>query len=98
MYADHLREWLREHRVAEAATEAGTETEGETSGSEEMESATKEGTSDRGEERETTKWVNVVELVQLAFRNGVITEEAACQSVVLIPKGGGDYRGMASWR
>ena len=33
-------------------------------------------------------------LVQLAFRDGVITEEAAWQAVVLIPKGGGDYGGI----
>ena len=44
---------------------------------------------DREEERETTKWEKVVELFQLAFRDGVIAEEAAWQAEVLIPKGGG---------
>ena len=42
------------------------------------------------EEKEPTKWYKVVDLVQLEFHGGVITEEAAWQAVVLIPKGGGD--------
>ena len=33
-----------------------------------------------------------MELVQLAFREGVIPEDSACQSVFLIPKGVGNYR------
>ena len=41
-----------------------------------------------------TKWEMVVELVPLAFRNGVLAEESAWQVVVLILKGGGDYRGI----
>ena len=32
--------------------------------------------------------------VRLAFRDGVLPEEAAWLAVVLIPKGGGDYRGI----
>ena len=36
----------------------------------------------------------MVELVQLAFQDGVITEEAAWKAVVLILKGGGEYRGI----
>ena len=35
-----------------------------------------------------------MDLVQIAFQDGAIPEEAACQAVVLIPKGGGDYRGI----
>ena len=35
-----------------------------------------------------------MELVQLAFRDEAIVEEAAWQAVVLIPKGGGGYRGI----
>ena len=50
--------------------------------------------TDGGEERETTKWENVVELLQLAFLYGVIVEEAAWQAVVLVLKEGGDYRGL----
>ena len=36
----------------------------------------------------------MVELVQLAFQDWVIAEEAAWQEVVLISKVGGDYRGI----
>ena len=36
----------------------------------------------------------VVELVHLSFQDGVLTEEAAWQVVVLIPKGGGYYFGV----
>ena len=45
-------------------------------------------------ERETTKWEMVVELVQLAFRDGFLAEEAAWQAVFLILKGVGDYCGI----
>ena len=34
----------------------------------------------------------MVELVQKAFWDGVLSEEAIWQAVVLIPKGDGDYR------
>ena len=36
----------------------------------------------------------VVELVQLAFQDGLIAEGAACQAVVLIPKERGYYCGI----
>ena len=49
---------------------------------------------DRGEVWDPTKWEIVVELVKLAFRDGVLAEEAACQAVVQIPKGGGEYRSI----
>ena len=66
MRAEHLQEWLREHRVEEAAQvkakAAEAEAEVETSGSEERESEAKEGTSDGVEERDPTKWGKVVEL------------------------------------
>ena len=35
-----------------------------------------------------------MELVQTAFRDGDLAEEATWQAVVLIPKGKGDYRGI----
>ena len=35
-----------------------------------------------------------MELVQTAFRDGDLAEEATWQVVVLIPKGKGDYRGI----
>ena len=75
MRAEHLREWLREHIAAEAATEAETGTVGKTLGPEGKERATtKEGMKDGGEERETTKWEKVVELFQPAFQDRVISE------------------------
>ena len=37
-------------------------------------------------------WVRVVELVQTAFRDEDLEEEATWQAVVLIPKGNKDYR------
>ena len=37
----------------------------------------------------------MVELVQTAFRDGDMAEEATWQAVVLIPKGKGDYRGIS---
>ena len=39
-------------------------------------------------------WERVVELIQTAFRDGELAEEATWQAVVLIPKGKGDYRGI----
>ena len=63
-------------------------------GSEERDSKSEEGTSDGVEKRELTKWEKVLELFQLEFRNGVLPEEASWQEVVLIPKGGGYYRGI----
>ena len=33
-----------------------------------------------------------VEMIHTAFREGELAEEAAWRGVVLIPKGGGDYR------
>ena len=90
MRAEDLWEWLREHRAEAVATEADMGAEGETSGSEESKRATKEGKADRGEERYPNKWEKVAEIVQLPSQDGIIAEEAACQAVVLISKGGGD--------
>ena len=39
-------------------------------------------------------WTRVVDLVQLALREGNLAEEATWQAVVLIPKGKNDYRGI----
>ena len=90
MCAEHLQEWLREHRATETTAEAETEAEGETSKTEGRESATKEGIEYGGAEREPTKWDMVVELVQIAFQDGVLADAEAWQAVLLIPKGGGD--------
>ena len=39
-------------------------------------------------------WTRFVDLVQTAFREGELAEEAKWQAVVLIPKGKKDYRGI----
>ena len=39
-------------------------------------------------------WGKVVELTQTAFRDGNLTEEATWQTVVLIPKGKGEFQGI----
>ena len=51
---------------------------------------------DHGERRTEAEenWERVVELVQTAFRDRDLAEEATWQAVVLIPKGKGDYWGI----
>ena len=66
-------------------------------GEKERETATKDGGG--GGERELRNeaeghWERVVELIQTAFRDGELAEEATWQAVVLILKGKGDYRGI----
>ena len=39
-------------------------------------------------------WGKVVEMTQTAFREGKLVEEATWQTVVLIPKGKGGFRGI----
>ena len=39
-------------------------------------------------------WARVVELVQTAFRDGVLDKEATWQAVVLISKGNKEYQGI----
>ena len=39
-------------------------------------------------------WGKLVELIQTAFREGEMAEEATWQTVVLIPKGRKEYRGI----
>ena len=41
---------------------------------------------------EYTNWEMVVDMVQMALWEGVLAEEATWKAVVLILKGGGDYR------
>ena len=74
MRAEHLQEWLQEHRLAEEAVDERGPDEG----------------GEKGAERDKPKWELVVELLQTAFRDRVLAEEMTCQAVVLIPKGGGD--------
>ena len=82
MRAEDLEGWLAEARRGEK----------------ERETNTKDG-GDRGGEREFQTeaeghWGRVVELIQTAFRDGELAEEATWQAVVLIPKGKGEYRGI----
>ena len=43
---------------------------------------------------EQTKWERVVNLIQKAFWDRVLEDEETWQAVVLIPKGGGEYRSI----
>ena len=66
-------------------------------GDKERETPTKDGGGGGESERRTEverHWERVVELVQTAFRDGDLAEEATWQVVVLILKGKGDYRGI----
>ena len=51
------------------------------------ENADKEGGGREDTREGAENWARVVELVQTAFRDGDLAEEATCQAVVLIPKG-----------
>ena len=53
-------------------------------------------TTMEGEEGGSTEpnWEMLVDLVQTAFREGILAEEAMWKAVVLIPKGGKDCRGI----
>ena len=46
------------------------------------------------EEEGEEMWGKVVEMKQTAFRDGKLAEEAAWQTVVLIPKGKGEFWGI----
>ena len=57
-------------------------------------------TEEKGEEKTEAEeegrdlWGKVVEITQTAFREGKLEEEAMWQTVVLIPKGEKEYRGV----
>ena len=58
-----------------------------------------DGYGDGGEVMETesidlSHWQEVMELIQVAFREVQMAEKYMQQVAVLIPKGGGDYRGI----
>ena len=76
MRAEDLKGWL-------AAARRG-EKQGET--------ASKEGGGREDTREGAENWVRVVELVQTAFQDGVLAEDATWQAVFLIPKGEKDYR------
>ena len=46
------------------------------------------------EEEGEEMWGKVVEMTQTVFRDGKLAEEAAWQTVVLIPKGKGEFQGI----
>ena len=91
--------------MAETAAEEEAETTGETEeeGTDpESESGTEKVTKRAGrdtEAAETTEiektelknWENMVAMVQAAFGEGRLAEEANWKTVVLIPNGGGEY-------
>ena len=43
---------------------------------------------------DATNWLKVVAIVQAAFQDGTLAEELTWQTVILIPKGKGDFRGV----
>ena len=81
--AEHLKGWLAAARKKEKEEAAGgEETEERNRGRESTESM------------EASNWEMVVELVQTAFREGRLVEEATWQVVVLTSKGKMDYLGI----
>jgi len=48
----------------------------------------------RSENPDPSRWEVLVELVQECYRTGTIAEEMTWSSMVLLPKGGGDFRGI----
>ena len=62
------------------------------------ETADTEGGDQENTREGAENWARFVDVVQTAFRDGHLAEEATWQVVVLIPKGKKDYRGMALWR
>ena len=85
MKAEHLKRWLATAQKSEKDATTTTEIVG-----------TKEnrGTAVQPETEEADNWEMVMDLVQLAFWEGDLTEEATWQVVVLIPKGKEDYQGI----
>lgn len=43
---------------------------------------------------DSTNWMKVVDLVQITFRDGLISEKPTWQATVLIPKEGGEFQGI----
>ena len=48
----------------------------------------------REKDPDTKKWDKLASILQVAFRYGYIPEELTWMTMVLIPKGGGGYRGI----
>ena len=86
MRVEHIKGWLV--AVRRADKEETTATEGE-------KRATEMATGGPEDPQEgADNWTRFVDLVQTAFREGELAEEATWKEVVLIPKGKKDYRGI----
>ena len=87
MPEEHLKRWLAAARKAEkdVTNTAKTETT-DNRGNTAVQPAT--------EPTEADNWVMVVDLIQTAFQEGMLSEEATWQAVVLITKGKKYYRGI----
>ena len=87
MRAEQVKRWLAAARKAEK--------DRDTTGDEETATATETGgPEDTAAQEGEGKRTRVMDLVQAAFREENLAEEATWQTVVLIPKGKKDYRGI----
>ena len=87
MRAEHVKRWLAAARKAEK--------DRDTAGSEEAATTMTEGRPETTAAQEgAEKWMRVVDLVQVAFREGKLAEEATWQALVLLTKGKKDYWGI----
>ena len=87
MWAEHVKRLLAAARKAEKY--------GDMAGGKEAATTTVEGRPETTAAQEGAEnWTRVVDLVEAAFWEGKLTEEAAWQAVVLITKGKKDYRGI----
>ena len=89
MRAEHLKRWLSTARKSEKEKAEKEVTTTERAGMTE-----KGETSVVQSETVADNWTMVGDLVQSAFREGKLAEEATWQAVVLIPKGETDYQGI----
>ena len=87
MRVEHLKRWLEAAQKSEKEKAEKEVTTTERAGLTENGS-----TSATQSETEADNWTMVVDLVQSEFWEGKLVEEAMLQAVVLIPKGGMDYR------
>ena len=90
MRVENLRDWLLEHLSGDVEREEAMTAAD--SNLEEWERRDEDRGEDGEEEWEQTKWERMMELVQTDFRYDDLAEEATWQAVVLILKGGRDYR------
>ena len=85
MWADHIKRWLA---AAQRAEKEESMAEGE-----DRSTATETGyPEDTLTQEGEDNWTRFMDIVQTAFREGELAEEATWQAVVLIPKGKKDYR------